>query len=280
MTSRTLRVLLLLTAFGAVVAGTLVVFGAERNLTLATAANAGFDAQARAVVDEIGRLRGAQQALRRRGPGHRILDDAGSRAPGDRATGASSSWPMPPRARATRSAVQAAAASLEQFRSLDKRARQYVQNNQSLMASDVIFTESLGALTSAGRARGSGGRKRAEYSRRRERRVADAATLCRGRRSGAAAVGRAVAGPRARIRRRRAHRDASVDRIGAASPAGGRHAGQAQGRGRRLRRRIQRAADSPCRGRCVPRQNPRPPPRRLRGSTSRRRLGCARTWRA
>ena len=50
---------------------------------------------------------------------------------------------------ATRSAVQAAAASLEQFRALDKRARQYVQNNQSLMASDVIFTESLGALTTA-----------------------------------------------------------------------------------------------------------------------------------
>jgi hypothetical protein len=50
---------------------------------------------------------------------------------------------------ATRSAVQAAAASLERFRALDKRARQYVQNNQSLMASDLIFTESLGALTDA-----------------------------------------------------------------------------------------------------------------------------------
>jgi hypothetical protein len=56
MISRTLRILLLLTAFGAVVAGSLVVFAAERNLTLATAANAGFDAQARAVADEIGRL--------------------------------------------------------------------------------------------------------------------------------------------------------------------------------------------------------------------------------
>ena len=148
MTSRTLRVLLLLTAFGAVVAGTLVVFGAERNLTLATAANAGFDAQARAVVDEIGRLRGAQQAYVAAGQGtaYWMTQAAEHLATVDRGivelANASSS-------EATRSAVQAAAASLEQFRSLDKRARQYVQNNQSLMASDVIFTESLGALTTA-----------------------------------------------------------------------------------------------------------------------------------
>ncbi len=149
MTSRTLRVLLLLSAFGAVVAGALVVFGAERNLTLATAANAGFDAQARAVVDEIGRLRGAQQAYVAAGQGtaYWMTQAAEHLATVDRGivelANASSS-------QATRSAVQAAAASLEQFRSLDKRARQYVQNNQSLMASDVIFTEALGALTSAG----------------------------------------------------------------------------------------------------------------------------------
>jgi hypothetical protein len=148
MTSRTLRVLLLLVAFGAVVAGSLVVFGAERNLTLSTAANAGFDAQARAVVDEIGRLQGAQQAYVAAGQGtaYWITQAAEHLAAVDRGlaelANASSS-------QATRSAVQAAAASLEQFRTLDKRARQYVQNNQSLMASDVIFTESLGALTTA-----------------------------------------------------------------------------------------------------------------------------------
>ncbi len=148
MTSRTLRILLLLTAFGAVVAGSLVVFGAERNLTLATAASAGFDAQARAVVDEIWRLQGAQQAYVAAGQGtaYWMTQAAEHLAAVDRGiaelANASSS-------QATRSAVQAAAASLEQFRALDKRARQYVQNNQSLMASDVIFTESLGALTTA-----------------------------------------------------------------------------------------------------------------------------------
>lgn len=149
MTSRTLRILLLLTAFGAVVAGSLVVFGAERNLTLTNTANAGFDAQARAVVDEMARLSGAQQAYVAQGQGtaYWMTQAAQHLASVDRGiaelANASSS-------EATRSAVQAAAGSLEQFRALDKRARQYVQNSQSLMASDVIFTESLSALTTAG----------------------------------------------------------------------------------------------------------------------------------
>ena len=148
MTSRTLRILLLLTAFGAVIAGSLVTFGAERNLTLAATANAGFDAQARAVVDEMSRLRGAQQAYVADGQGtaYWMTQALGHLASVDRglaelATAASTD--------ATRSALQAAGASLEQFRGLDKRVRQYVQNNQSLMASDVIFTESLGALATA-----------------------------------------------------------------------------------------------------------------------------------
>ncbi len=149
MTSRTLRILLLLTAFGAVAAGSLVVFGAERNLTLTNTANAGFDAQARAVVDEMARLSGAQQAYVAQGQGtaYWMTQAAQHLASVDRGiaelANASSS-------EATRSAVQAAAGSLEQFRALDKRARQYVQNSQSLMASDVIFTESLSALTTAG----------------------------------------------------------------------------------------------------------------------------------
>ena len=148
MTSRTLRILLLLTACGALVAGSFVVFSAERTLALALTARAGFDAQARAVVDEISRLRGAQQAYVAEGQGsaYWMTQAAEHLASVDRGVAelanASSS-------EATRSAVQAAAGSLEQFRALDKRARQYVQNKQILMASDVIFTESLGALTAA-----------------------------------------------------------------------------------------------------------------------------------
>lgn len=148
MTSRTLRILLLLSACGAIVAGSLVVFGAERSLTISQTANAAFDAQARAVADEMALLRGAQQAYVAEGQGHPywMTQAAEHLASVDRgiaelAADASSE--------ATRSAIQAAAASLEQFRGLDKKARQYVQNRQILMASDVIFTESLGALTTS-----------------------------------------------------------------------------------------------------------------------------------
>lgn len=175
MTSRTLRILLLLTAFGAIVAGSLVVFGAERNLTLSQTADAAFDAQSRAVLDEIARLRGAQQAYVAEGQGHAywMTKSAEYLASVDRgiaelASDASSD--------ATRSAIQAAAASLEQFRGLDKKARQYVQNRQSLMASDVIFSESLGALTAASdhvvaSAENQGAVRAAESSRLRARQL-------------------------------------------------------------------------------------------------------------
>jgi hypothetical protein len=148
MTSRTLRILLLFAAFGAVLAGILVVFSAERNLAISVAADARVDAQASAVVDELALLRSAQQAYVAQGQGtaYWLTQAAEHMASVDRGiaelAGASSS-------EATRSAVQAATASLERFRTLDKRARHYVQNNQSLMASDLIFTESLAALTDA-----------------------------------------------------------------------------------------------------------------------------------
>jgi hypothetical protein len=49
----------------------------------------------------------------------------------------------------TRASVQSAAAGLEQFRTLDRRARQFVDNDQRLLASDVIFTESARPLGQA-----------------------------------------------------------------------------------------------------------------------------------
>ena len=108
MTSRTLRILLLVAAFGAVVAGTFVVFGAERNLTLSNAANASFEAQARAVVDELARLREAQQAYVAEGQGtaYWITQATERLASVDRGIAELASASSTP---ATRSAVQAAA---------------------------------------------------------------------------------------------------------------------------------------------------------------------------
>ena len=97
---------------------------------------------------------------------------------------------------ATRSAVQAAAASLEQFRALDKRVRQYVENNQMLMASDVIFTESLGALTNAAEhVAGAAENERSDPRGRRASGCATPAALCGRGRGGGAVAGRAVAAP-------------------------------------------------------------------------------------
>jgi GAF domain len=148
MTSRTLRVLLLLAAFGAVVAGSLVVFSAERDLTDVSAAGAAFDAQARAVLDEVGNLRGAQQAYVAEGQGPPYwMTKAGEHL--SRVDSGIAELARASRNDATRSSIQTANKSLEQFRALDARVRQYVERGQALMASDVIFTESLSSLTNA-----------------------------------------------------------------------------------------------------------------------------------
>jgi hypothetical protein len=146
--TRTLRILLLMAAFGAALAGSFVVYKAERARTAADQAAAVFDAQTRAVLDEIGRLRGAQQAYVAQGQGapYWMREAEAALASVDRgvaelAQAASSD--------ATRAAVQAAGASMEQFRSLDTRARRFVDNGQPLVASDVIFTDSLAAATAA-----------------------------------------------------------------------------------------------------------------------------------
>lgn len=148
MNSRPLRAFFLFAALAAVAAAAFVVFSAERSLADVDSAGERFDAQSRAVTDEVARLREAQQAYVAEGQGVAYWMSQASerlasvdRGVAELATASSSDD--------TRSAVQAAAAALEQFRGLDKRARQYVQNGQNLVASDVIFTESLAALTAA-----------------------------------------------------------------------------------------------------------------------------------
>jgi hypothetical protein len=168
--SRTLRILLLMAAFGAALAGSFVVYKAERARAAADQAAAAFDAQTRAVLDEIGRLRGAQQAYVAHGQGApfwmREAEEALARVDrgvAELAQVASSD--------ATRSAVQAAGASLEQFRTLDARARRFVANGQPLVASDVIFTDSLAAVTAtSSHLKGAADSERAE-------RGADAAAM-------------------------------------------------------------------------------------------------------
>lgn len=146
--SRTLRILLLMAAFGAALAGSFVVYKAERARSEAEQAAAVFDAQTRAVLDEMGRLRGAQQAYVAQGQGapYWMREAETALASVDRGV---AELAQVASSDATRSAVQAAGASLEQFRTLDTRARRFVDNGQPLVASDVIFTDSLAAVTAA-----------------------------------------------------------------------------------------------------------------------------------
>ena len=148
MSSRTLRVLLLVAALGVAFAGSYVIYGAERTLTATTTSAAAYAGQARAVVDDLHALRAAQQAYVADGQGTDYwMQQAAERLArvdrgvADLAAAAASD--------ASRAATQGAASALEKFRSLDLRARKYVESGQRLMASDVIFTDSLGALSSA-----------------------------------------------------------------------------------------------------------------------------------
>jgi hypothetical protein len=148
MSSRSLRVLLLLGALGVVASAGFVVFNTERAIAARQTTEAATEAQARAVEAALTRLAAAQQAYVAEGQSvqHWMAQASEQLAAADRGIAELASLAAND---ASRSAVQAASASLEQFRGLDKRARQFVQNDQTLLASDVIFTESVGALSQA-----------------------------------------------------------------------------------------------------------------------------------
>jgi len=145
MSSRSLRVLFLLGALGVVASAGFVIFNTERAIGSRQTTQVSAEAQARALETALGRLSAAQQAYVAQGQSSQywMTQAAEQLAAVDRGVAELASLATN---EATRSAVQAAAASLEQFRGLDKRARQFVQNGQPLLASDIIFTESLGPL--------------------------------------------------------------------------------------------------------------------------------------
>jgi GAF domain len=148
MNRRAVRVALLLVALGALAAGAFVIVDAEQTFRARRAASNALDVEAEVVATDLGRLQSAQQAYVAEGQGsdYWMTQAAESLARVERALAALAADAT---ADATRSAIQAASAELESFRSLDQRARQYVKRGQALMASDVIFTESLAALASA-----------------------------------------------------------------------------------------------------------------------------------
>lgn len=148
MTSRVVRIALLLAALGALAAGGFVVFNAERALNEEDGARTMYDAQARAVATDLMQLRTAQQGYVAQGQGTDFwMQRAAEHL--SRVDRGIASLAADAKAEGTRTAVQSARATLDNFRALDRRARQYVGDGQALMASDVIFNESVAAATAA-----------------------------------------------------------------------------------------------------------------------------------
>jgi hypothetical protein len=149
MTSRVLRIALLLGALGALAAGGFVVFNAQRALGDEEGAKTMYDPQARAVATDLMQLRTAQQGYVAQGQGTDFwMQRAAEHL--SRVDRGMASMAADAKAEGTRTAVQVARTALEAFRKLDQRARQYVGDGQALMASDVIFNESFAAGTTVG----------------------------------------------------------------------------------------------------------------------------------
>jgi hypothetical protein len=149
MTSRVVRIALLLGALAALGVGGFVVFSAERALVAEDGARTMYDAQARAVTTDLMQLRTAQQGYVAQGQGTDFwMQRAAEHL--SRLDRGVASMAADAKAEPTRAAVQAAKSALGEFRKLDQRARQYVADSQALMASDVIFNESLAAGTTFG----------------------------------------------------------------------------------------------------------------------------------
>jgi hypothetical protein len=146
MSHRAVRVFLWLLACAAIGAAGYFVVDVERRIESVRSTQRVFEAQTHEAAVLVERLRGAQQAYVAEGQGAafwmgKVTDAVGVLGQSLGALERTST------ADASRSAAQAASNALADFDKMDRRARDYVQSNRLLMASDLIFTESLGATT-------------------------------------------------------------------------------------------------------------------------------------
>jgi hypothetical protein len=145
--ARTTAIAAALAAFGA--AG-FFLFQSERGISIARTSLRTFDGRAREVADALADMRAAQQAYVAAGQGVSFwlprvtaVHTEMVRSVDDLRAAASSNG--------ARTALMAAAASLNEFAAVDRRARDYLGAGQTLMAGDVVFAE--GGETAAAAAR-------------------------------------------------------------------------------------------------------------------------------
>ena len=131
-------------------AATIFVIRTEKNISTHRQSVRGFDQHAREIGDRLADLRAAQQAYVAEGQGvavwmprvSALASDIGGRLDSLRAASESPN---------SRGLLMEAAADVTEFGNVDRRARDYVKAGQTLMASDVVFTEGGETASNAAR---------------------------------------------------------------------------------------------------------------------------------
>ncbi|HEV3141394.1 MAG TPA: hypothetical protein VGY57_12795, partial [Vicinamibacterales bacterium] len=137
----------MLAAFAAAAA---FLVSSEKQIQSTAAAAAEFDWRAREAADALGDVRAAEQAYLVPGQGlplwmHKVATTV------DVARTAITTLRQSAGSGPALSSLMEAEASLAEFDSVDRRAREYMNTDQQLMASDVIFTEGAQAAAAAAR---------------------------------------------------------------------------------------------------------------------------------
>ena len=150
MRSRVLRTTLAATLLVAAAAAAVFLVRSEQTLTAARIALREFDQRARQTADGLFDARAAQQAYVAAGQGLDYWVPQTAKLIAD-ARGNLHALHSQARTAEAGSALQSAAAAVDDLSEIDSRARGYLQTDQTLMAGDVIFTEGGSTATAAGR---------------------------------------------------------------------------------------------------------------------------------
>lgn len=150
MRSRATRLSLGMVALIVLAAATIFVIRTEKNISTHRQSVRAFDQHAREIGDRLADLRAAQQAYVAEGQGvavwmprvSALASDIGGRLDSLRAASESPN---------SRGLLMEAAADVTEFGNVDRRARDYVKAGQTLMASDVVFTEGGETASNAAR---------------------------------------------------------------------------------------------------------------------------------
>ena len=183
MRSKTVRlfiIALVLIAFAAVAA---FLVSTEKQIQVIADSASAFDIHAREASAALGEVRAAEQAYLVPGQGlpfwmHKVATTV------DVARTVTATLRQSAGSAPALSSLMEAEASLTEFESIDRRAREYMNGGEQLMASDVIFTEGAQAASTAGR--------QIETARAAERQSADAKSADVRRREALAAGGAAA----------------------------------------------------------------------------------------